>query len=459
MMPDILAGKRVGILGFARQGQALARWLPSIGAQVVASDQRPSAQFNGELDAFPHVEFHLGQQPASFLNGLDLLCISGGVPLESPIVQAALAQGIPLSNDAQLFLERCPAPVTGITGSAGKTTTTTLVGLMYQAAGYQTWVGGNIGDVLLDVLPQIQPDDRVVMELSSFQLEIMTKSPHIAAVLNITPNHLDRHGTMAVYTAAKAHILDYQSADDIAILDRFSAGSSNLQSRVKGRLVWSSRHEVHDDAAFCLDGRIGLKGLPNRTDEAIAEVCAITDSPLPGTHNRYNILMACAIAGAGGVTPPVMAKVIQRFNGVEHRLEQVRDHQGVAYVNDSIATAPERVQAAISSFEQPLVLLLGGKDKKLPWDEMLNTALVRSRHIITFGADGDMIYATALEHKTADSQTSITKVQSLEEAVTLAATLAQAGDVVLLSPGGTSYDAYKDFAERGNHFRQLVMAL
>jgi UDP-N-acetylmuramoylalanine--D-glutamate ligase len=459
MNNDVLYGKRVGILGFARQGQALARWLPTVGAQAIVSDQRSPEQFGATLDAFPQAEFFLGPSAEGFLDGLDLLCVSGGVPIENPIVQAALAAGIPLSNDAQLFLERCPAPVTGITGSAGKTTTTTLVGLMYQAAGYQTWVGGNIGEVLLDVLPQIQPDDRVVMELSSFQLEIMTQSPQIAAVLNVTPNHLDRHGTMDVYTQAKAHILDYQQADDVAVLDLFSPTSAALQTHVRGRLVWSSRFEPHDDAAYCVDGHIMLKGLPNRSDAPVAEVCEINRSPLPGQHNHYNILMACAIAGAGGVNPPVMAQVITQFTGVEHRLERVRVHAGVTYINDSIATAPERVQAALTSFAQPLVLLLGGKDKNLPWDEMLEIALAQSRQIITFGGDRDMIYASALKQAPPARHGDIAKVDTLEDAVHLAAQVAQAGDVVLLSPGGTSYDAYKDFAERGNHFRQLVMAL
>jgi UDP-N-acetylmuramoylalanine-D-glutamate ligase len=175
-MTTPLRGKRAVVLGFARQGRALARWLPAQGASVVVSDLN-SAEALGDLSVYPDVEFVLGQHPASLLDGADLLCISGGVPLELEVVQAALRRGIPLTNDAQLFLERCPAPVIGITGSAGKTTTTTLAGDMLRQAGYRTWVGGNIGDVLLDVLADIQPDDRVVMELSSFQLEIMTASP------------------------------------------------------------------------------------------------------------------------------------------------------------------------------------------------------------------------------------------------------------------------------------------
>ena len=201
---DPLAGQHIVVLGMARQGKALARWLPTIGARVTLSDSRPPDVLAGDVAAFAGqpVEFVLGGHPLTLLDDCDVLAISGGVPLTLPIVREALRRGIRVTNDAQLFLERCPAPVLGITGSAGKTTTTALVGEMGRASGRRTYVGGNIGEVLLDVLPQIAPDDVIVMELSSFQLELMTVSPGVAAVLNVTPNHLDRHGTMDAYSAA-----------------------------------------------------------------------------------------------------------------------------------------------------------------------------------------------------------------------------------------------------------------
>ncbi len=216
---DPLDGQHVVVLGFARQGKALARWLPTIGAQVTVSDTRSTAALASELGEFAGlpVQFALGGHPLELLDGCDLLCVSGGVPLTLPIIQEAFQRGIPVTNDAQLFLERCPAPVLGITGSAGKTTTTTLVGAMCRASGRRTFVGGNIGDVLLDMLPQIGGQDIVVMELSSFQLELMTVSPDVCAVLNVTPNHLDRHGTMDAYSAAKAQIYLHQTPSDVAI--------------------------------------------------------------------------------------------------------------------------------------------------------------------------------------------------------------------------------------------------
>ncbi len=452
---DPLKGKRVAVLGFARQGQALARWLPTVGAQVVVSDQRSAEQLSAEIALFPNVEFVLGGHPDSLLDGVDVLCLSGGVPLDLPIVRAAVERGIPLSNDAQLFLERCPAPVIGITGSAGKTTTTTLVGKIVERAGYKTWVGGNIGDVLLDVLADIRPEDRVVMELSSFQLEIMSVSPHIAAILNLTPNHLDRHGDMETYIRAKAHIILHQhEMRNIAVMNYDDKNTRALADEVYGGLVWFSGCTLVSDGAFLAGERLTLVGSASPDGEAHV-ICEKRDINLRGEHNVLNVLAACAITGAAGIQPEVMAEAIREFHGVAHRLEVVRVVNGVTYVNDSIATAPERVIAALRSYDEPLVLLAGGKDKNLDWEDMIRLALVKARHIVAFGAAGDLVVDT-VRQVTGDTE-AVSRVQSLEQAVARAAGLAQPGDVVLLAPGGASYDAYTDFAERGEHFRQLVM--
>jgi UDP-N-acetylmuramoylalanine--D-glutamate ligase len=352
-----------------------------------------------------------------------------------------------------LFLERCPAPVAGITGSAGKTTTTTLVGDIIKRAGITTYVGGNIGDVLLDVLPQIKPDDVVVMELSSFQLEIMTVSPQYATVLNITPNHLDRHGTMEAYTAAKTNIVLHQSESGVAVLSKDDVGSRNLEGAVLGDLVSFSMREMVANGAFMAGERLVLTGDASPNGDPIV-ICERKDIPLRGDHNVLNVLAACALTGAMGVHPDAMMEVIRGFKGVAHRLEIVRVKDGVTYVNDSIATAPERVLAALRSYHEPLVLLLGGKDKDLPWEEMLGVALGKVRHIVAFGHAGEMIARKLLE--VYGARDNVTQIEMLEDAVSKAAQVAQSGDVVLLSPGGTSYDAYVDFAARGEHFRKLV---
>ncbi len=461
---DPLAGKHVIVIGIARQGRALGRWLPTLGARVTLSDTRSAGQLAETIAALqgPDVAFALGGHPLELLDDCDVLCVSGGVPLTIPIVQEAFRRGIRVTNDAQLFLERCPAPVLGITGSAGKTTTTALAGAMCRAAGHRTYIGGNIGDVLLDVLPQIMPDDRVVMELSSFQLELMTVSPPVAAVLNVTPNHLDRHGTMDAYRAAKANIYRHQDGHDITILGYNDPVARSMIPEPPGRLAgFSLREPLLSGAYLDRDGLIIARGdsAPGRSYEV---VCGRDAIRLRGEHNVLNVLAACATAGAARIPTEAMRDAIEGFTGVEHRLEPVATIDGVLWVNDSIATAPERVIAALRSYDEPLILLAGGRDKDLPWDEMAALAARRCRAVIGFGEFGPQVAQHVERARRDDPGTQVQHVlavDALPDAVAQARRLARPGDVVLLSPGGTSYDAYTDFAERGAHFRELVGAL
>ena len=312
---EFLQGKRVLVLGYGRQGRALARWLPTMGASVTVSDRQPLEPALDELPPGAKVKFVSGDHSPDLLDETDLMCLSGGVPLDAPMVREAQRRGIPLTNDAQLFMERCPAPVIGITGSAGKTTTTSLVAAMLGAAGRQVWTGGNIGHVLLDDLGRMQTGDVVVMELSSFQLELMTCSPQLAAVLNVTPNHLDRHGTMEAYAAAKARILDFQRGEDCAILGHDDGGSRALKTQVRAGLAWFGRDRPPGDGAWYQDEDLWLAGRSAENGRA-QRVCARADSPLPGPHNLMNLLAACATAGAAGVAAPAMAQAIREFRGV-----------------------------------------------------------------------------------------------------------------------------------------------
>ena len=465
---DFLSGKRVVVVGFGRQGRALARWLPTVGAEAVVTDSRSARELGVRRRDWPGVRFYLGGHPQKSLIGVRLICVSGGVPLGLPLLQQAREDGIPLSNDAQLFLERCPAPVIGITGSAGKTTTAALVAAIVARAGYKVWLGGNIGNPLLEDLAQIQRDDIVIMELSSFQLELMSCSPQVAALLNLTPNHLDRHGTMENYAAAKAAILRYQRKSDVAVLCQDDEGSKAFSRIVAGEELRFSSYEMVSDGAFMLGSRLLVAGAASY-DGAAHVVCERGDIALRGEHNVQNALAACAITGGmglaidrPGLTPDIMSAAIRDFQPVAHRLELVRKREGVSWVNDSIATAPERLLAALKSYEEPLVLLIGGADKDLPWEMALHYALRKARHIILFGKDGDKQVATRvlpLLHAMRAPEGLVSRVETLQEAVDCAADLAQPGDVVLLSPGGTSYDAYSDFAERGDHFRQLASQL
>jgi UDP-N-acetylmuramoylalanine--D-glutamate ligase len=471
-----LSGKRVVILGLARQGVALARFLARCGARVTVSDQQDRAALADAVVELQDlsIRYVLGGHPLSLLDETDLLCLSGGVPTDIPIVKKARKRGVPLSNDAQIFMERCPAPVIGITGSAGKTTTTALAGEMCRAAGLRTWVGGNIGNPLIADLDKIKPDDVVVMELSSFQLELMTISPHIAAVLNITPNHLDRHETMETYIAAKRNIVAHQGPDDFALLGYDDANARSLALDTAAHLLWFSGGAEVEEGAFRTNGELTLR-MKNSGDRVI---CCASEVKLLGRHNLLNVLAASVLAGMMGAPVEAMREVATTFAGVEHRLELVRELNGVRWYDDSIATAPERSLAALRSFEDPVVLLAGGRDKKLPWNEFADETVRRVRHLVTFGEAGPMI-AQVVEEETrgqGDEGTrgegeihhspfairkleGITQVQTLEEAVEAAARLARSGDVVLLSPGGTSFDAFDDFAERGDRFKELVRQL
>jgi UDP-N-acetylmuramoylalanine--D-glutamate ligase len=411
----VYAGLRVTILGMARQGMAATRFFLAAGAEVTVSDLRPASELatarqeleryvaeqraerssgNGRRSPAASLRMVLGDHPLSLLDETDLLCLSGGVSPAIPFVQRAKERGIRLTNDAQLTLLHCPVPVIGVTGSAGKTTTTTLASLILEESGFSVHLGGNIGTPLLDKLDTIVPGGKVVMELSSFQTELISRSPAIAAVLNITPNHLDRHPSMSHYAAAKANILRFQAPGDTCVLnaDDQSTGSWLRSGRCKieagagqdavyfplqaARLAFSLNGEV--PAGAFLQGDRLIWRRPGLVDLGI---CKARDVRLRGRHNLANILASCCLAGAAGAELAAMARVATTFGGVEHRLEPVRQRAGVLWVNDSIATAPERTVAALRAFDEPIVLLAGGRDKRLPWEEFYRFRPNRTREI------------------------------------------------------------------------------
>jgi UDP-N-acetylmuramoylalanine--D-glutamate ligase len=468
-----LSGVHALVVGLAREGTALARFLVEHGAEVTVTDAKPAEALGDRLGALSGLEvsFALGGHPPSLLHGVEIVFVSPGVPLEIPLLAEARRRGLPLSSETRLATRLCPAPIMAITGSSGKTTTTALVGQMMKAAGRRTWVGGNIGQPLIGRLQAMTSDDAVVMELSSFQLEFFAPwpagqgeeggsplfdpagwSPHIAAVLNVTPNHLDRHGTMEAYLAAKSHILAYQRPGDVAVLGRDNPITRALGRPARGRVLWFSMAGAVDEGAFLQDDELILRlaGQEN-------VVCRRQDLQLLGEHNVTNVLAACALARAGGTPVEAIGQVATSFTGVEHRLELIRERAGVRWYNDSIATTPERTVAALRAFDAPIVLLAGGRDKHLPWDEMVDLTWQKVRHLVLFGEAAGLI-EKAMESR-GPGLTTIHQAGDLSRAVARAAALALPGDVVLLSPGGTSYDAYPDFVARGEHFRQLVAAL
>ena len=455
----------VVVLGLGRQGVATARYFAAQGVPVVVSDRQPAHALERERMALQglDVHFEFGGHPLQMLEGASLLHLSGGVPGDLPIVEAARKRGLRITNDSQLFLEISPARVVGITGSAGKTTTTSLVGEMARAAAargeiHAAWVGGNIGNPLLNEAAEMQSGDVAVMELSSFQLEVMTHSPHVAAVLNLSPNHLDRHGTMDAYRDAKSRILEFQHVNDAAVLGWDSPETRALAGRVRGGLTYFSTTRgllpEWGAAAFLEGDWICLSSRGETT-----RVLPAASVQLRGRHNLANTVAACAIALAAGFSPQSMAQAIPGFRGVPHRLEHVASIEGVDWYNDSIATAPERAIAAMRSFDQPIVLLAGGRDKHLPWEEWAQVVRSQVEHLVLFGEAAPLIRQALGETAPDARPRTVSAFAELGQAVGYAARVAKPGDVVLLAPGGTSFDQYRDFEERGEHYRLLVRGL
>jgi UDP-N-acetylmuramoylalanine--D-glutamate ligase len=456
--------KKILMIGAARQGLALTRYLVNQGANVILNDRRSDEELSDAKKALSDLDITwvTGSHPTEILDGVDLVCLSGGIPLDLPLVQNAVQRHMPLSNDAQIFLEAAPCPVIGITGSSGKTTTTALVGeiakrhFVFKKPDNRVWVGGNIGNPLIQDIAQMGSEDMAVMELSSFQLEIMTISPHIAAILNLTPNHLDRHETMAKYISAKSHILTHQNADDIAVLNRDDPQVRNLFSEVVGQQITFGLNPPYNkqDSTYYKRGKLFLQA-----SGQVAKIIKADLINLRGTHNLYNTLAAIAISAAAQFSLPAIYDGIVSFEGVPHRLEFVREWGGADWYNDSIATSPERAIAALESFEQPIILLAGGRDKDLPWEKLAKLIHQKVDHLILFGEAVDLIAAAVSEVELGMRPFTIDRCDSLEEAVENAAQRAEAGDVVLLSPGGTSFDEFIDFEERGKRFIQWVKEL
>lgn len=474
-----LAGLRVVIVGLGREGTALAAYLARHGFAVTVTDSQPIEKLGSAPAALTEagVSLILGGHPLSLLDEADLIFVSPGVPLETPFLEAAQSRYIPLSTESRLFCYLCPAPILAITGSSGKTTTTTLLGKIMEASGQKTWVGGNIGRPLIEIVDEISPSDVVVMELSSFQLEyfharlnqgvqtenpglaalLASWSPPISAILNITPNHLDRHPSMKHYVRAKRALVDYQGPEGVIIMGLDNDMTRTIGHQFRGKTRWFSLEAQMPRGASVAGNDLILLD-QNSMPHFLATRQEIK---LRGLHNLSNILAACLMAREAGASIEAMRSVITTFTGVAHRLEFVRDYQGVSYYNDSVATSPGRLVAALHSFNESIVLLAGGRDKNLPWEDVSRLILHKTRDVILFGEATELIAKTIekVRHEVPATQTVVHRSANLAEAVNLAAQLARPGDVVLLSPGCTSFDAFRSYIERGDRFKGLVQNL
>jgi UDP-N-acetylmuramoylalanine--D-glutamate ligase len=436
--------RRALVIGFAREGVDLARFLSERGTQVVVTDVKTESALKdsiAQLDG-AHVTYRLGGHSPNDLDGVDVVYASPGVPPDNPLLVEAVKRGTRVSSLVELFFALCPAPILGVTGSAGKSTTTSLLGEIFQAANREVFVGGNIGRPLLGKLQDMSSASWVVMELSSFQLEPLQVSPHIGLITNVTPNHLDRHPSMEAYWAAKGQILAHQLPNDWAVLNADDEWSRRYQPR--GRVLRFSMAGVVE-GAYLAGRRVMLLGEP---------LMDVREIPLRGEHNVANVLAAAAAAHAAGIEREAMVKGIRQFEGVAHRLQTVSRARGVTWVDDSIATSPERSIAALRAYHEPLVLIAGGRDKHLPMEGWAQLITERVKHVVLLGEMSELVMQAI--HAADPRYASVSRAGSMDEAVKHAAAAAEEGDVVLLSPGGTSYDMYADFEERSRDFARAV---
>jgi len=452
--------KRVTVVGLGLEGIDLVRFLHNRGARITVSDAKPAEALAARLEQIASipVRLSLGANDPKDIAAADAVFVSQSVPLDLPALAEARARGVPISSMFKLFVELCPGPIAAITGSSGKSTTTSLAGEMFRQDGKPCFVGGNIGVGLLANLDKIASDTWVILEASHTQLQVLPdRSPHVACVLNITPNHLDRF-TWDQYWRLKANILRGQTAEDYAVLGYDDPVASALAGIAGSQVLYFSlRRDIPGDGAFLREGWIVL-----RWRDRQQRLFPVDSLRLRGRHNWANAAAAAVVARLGGVSAAAISRAVEEFEGVPHRLEFVARANDVDYYNDSIATTPQRTLAALHSFGQPLVLLLGGRDKHLPLEEMAREACRRCRAVVFFGESGPLLEEAVLRAAAARSpgqRPQLVRVAGLAEAVEASHALARAGDAVLLSPAGTSFDAYENFEERGNHFRRLVLAL
>ncbi len=441
-------------LGLFGGGVGVARFLCARGAHVTVTDLRGETDLRESIAALAGlpIAYHLGGHPDEDLTKADLVVVNPGVPRESPHLAKAVAAGVPLESEMNLFWKLCRAPVVGITGSNGKTTTTALIGEMLKASRSGVWVGGNIGVSLLDQIDRIGAEDLVVLELSSFQLEnlaFLERSPHVAVVTNLSVNHLDRHGTMEAYAEAKRNILRFQGAGDTAVLNAEDAVVSAWSAGCRGEaMAFSRKREVASGAFVNGAGEVVVRR--GGVDTAIGPASRMR---LPGWFNLENLLAAACAAFSCGARAEAIRRVMEEFRGVEHRLELVAEAGGVRYYNDSIATNPDSVIAALQVLQGPVVLLLGGSDKKIPFDALAREMPGRVKKAITLGVTAPAIEAAIARES---PSTPFERATSFDDAVERADAAASVGDVVLLSPACASFDMFRNYAERGRRFKEIV---
>jgi len=446
-----LNGKRVLVVGLGRSGVASALFLKSQGARVTVSDAKSEDQLREEIPALlDHgIAVETGGHGERTFQNQDLIVVSPGIPVDAEPIAQARALGQPVIGEIELAAEFLPVPIVAITGSNGKTTTTTLVGEILAAGGLKTLVGGNIGTPAISLVPQATPETVVVLEVSSFQLEtIRSFRPKIGIVLNVTPDHLDRHRTFAAYVDAKARLFENQQPEDFSVLNADDPTCVDLAARTRAQVFWFSRKREVEQGAFVHDGAVFF-----RRAGAQQEVMLASEIPLKGLHNLENVLAAVCGGALMGCAADKIGKAIRNFKAVEHRLEYVATVRGVEYYNDSKATNVDATLKALAAFPGGLWVILGGKDKNSDYRPLAAAMKEKVRGALLIGAAADKIE----DHL--HGEVSTVKCGTLEAAVHHAHASARSGDTVLLAPACASFDQFENFEHRGREFKRLVNEL
>jgi UDP-N-acetylmuramoylalanine--D-glutamate ligase len=446
-----LHNQRVLVVGLGKSGVASALFLKAHGARVTVSDTKPEAELPEEIPVLldQGIAVETGGHGERTFRGQDLIVVSPGVPFDAPPLVQARALGETVIGEIELAARFLTGPIVAITGSNGKTTTTTLAGEIVAAGGYTTAVGGNIGTPAISLVGRATPETVTVLEVSSFQLEtIQTFRPKVAVVLNVTPDHLDRHRTFAAYADAKARIFENQKADDFAVLNADDATCAELATRTKAQVYWFSRKKEVKQGAYVHNGKILF-----RNADGQREIMQVSEIPLKGAHNVENALAGVCVGVLMRCPPERIRVAVRDFKAVEHRLEYVATIRGVEYFNDSKATNVDATIKALESFPANIHIILGGKDKGSDYTVLNDLLRQRVKRVYTIGA------AAAKIESHIKGAAEIVHAETLENAVQQAAAAAQSGDIVLLAPACASFDQFKSYEHRGRLFKEVVLGL
>ena len=449
---NFIKGKKVAVVGIGVSNIPLINFLIKLGANVTAFDKKNYKELGDTAVDFENkgVKLELGEGYLDRLTGFEVIFKTPSMRIDSEALVKAKNEGAYITSEMEEFVRYCKGKIFAVTGSDGKTTTTTIISKLLIEEGYKTWVGGNIGTPLFSNIEEIKEDDKVVLELSSFQLMTMDLPVEVAVVTNVTPNHLDMHKDMQEYVDAKKNVFKYQDENGILVLNRENELTHSFVKEAKGKVYEFSSKRRIENGAYLEDDKLYVFG---------EEVCSRKDIIIKGVHNVENYL-AAFIATYNDVSVKSMKRVCETFTGVNHRCEYIREINGVKYYNDSIASSPTRVLAGLNAFEKPVILIAGGYDKNIPFEPLAFEGYKKIKHLILLGATKDKIKQAFLKLEEEQGvKVDITMVNNLEEACFKAKEISKEGDIVTLSPACASFDMFANFEIRGNKFKEIIQSM